>query len=234
MIDISRTQLQFLLARIAGATFLSIGTATETKMNKTNGLTGDLKRPNPFWGKVVSIRRSTYIPCYDYDGNVERARFKAAVKGNFEGDIEFEPGETWYQRMIDEKGRRTAFGMHKDTGTLYFAGREMNKGKTTYLALVDIKNEDNAIIYRAGEEIPYEAFSQYVPAYKPSAKQGLDAEDEVRARTLKLSSIRSVRHDGETYRIVQPLGLEADETTIIHTINGYLDKAFAEAEIKAA
>lgn len=230
---IGRTQLQILLARIAGAKILSLCTATLTEMNKTNVKKGvplppGGKKDNPFWGKVASVRKSTYQPCYDYGAGVERARFKQAIAGQFEGEIEFETGETWYNRVVDAQGRATAFGMHKDTGVFYFASRMLNKGKTTYIALQDI--DADGVFYPAGATIPYEAFAEFVTPTKPSAKQGLTLETQVNANTLKFSSIRAIKHEGETYRIDQPLGLEADEVRAMRTINDELDRLTGEAD----
>lgn len=233
VVEIDRTQLQILLSRIVGAKFLSICTATLTEMNKTNlkkgqGLPPGGKKENPFYEKVVSVRRSTYMPCYDYDAGVERARQKATLKGEFSGEIEFEPGTTWYNRIIDAQGRATAFGVHKDTGVVFFAAREFHKGKTTYIALVEISDGD--IIYPAGSEVPYEAMKEFMPPYKPSAKQGLGEENEVKARTLKIASIRAIRHEGQTYKIVQPLGLPAEEKVVLGVINVHLSQLIDATE----
>jgi len=215
-------QLQILLSRLVGAKFLSLTTATSTKMNKTNGERKAVeKRLNPFHGRLVSVRTSTYQPNYDYGGAVNRAQAKTGV-----GDgASFETGETWYERVRDDQDRMTAFGRHKGNGTLYFVGRELNKGATTYIASHDIMELENAegseptgvVLYHAGDAVPYDAFRQYVPAYKPSAKQGL-GDDEIKARTLKLESIWGIKVNGSR-EIIDPNPNRVDATEVIRGIN---------------
>jgi len=194
------TQLMIELSRIQGARFLSVTSATETRMNKTNGKRKAAeKRLNPFHGRVLSVRNSTYQPCYDYGAAVERARAKSEA---FEGDTEFEVGESWHERVMDADGKPTAFVRHPDTEQLYFYGRELNKGKTTYIAAEDIPaiGDDNLptgeFLARAGDEIDYASLSAWMPTYKPSAKQGLSEDEEIKPRTLKIESIRGLKRDG--------------------------------------
>jgi len=160
---------------------------------------------NPFYGRVLSVRNSTYQPCYDYGAAVERAREKSET---FEGDTEFEVGESWHERVMDANGKPTAFVRHPETGRLYFYGRELVKGKTTYIAAEDIPalGDDNIpakimirageFLYLAGEEIAYDDLSAWMPTYKPSAKQGLSEDEEIKPRTLKIESIRGLKRDG--------------------------------------
>tara|TARA_B100000614_G_scaffold262489_2_gene296257 strand:- start:13750 stop:14481 length:732 start_codon:yes stop_codon:yes gene_type:complete len=204
-----QTQLMIELSRIQGARFLSVTSATETRMNKTNGKRKAAeKRLNPFHGRVLSVRNSTYQPCYDYGAAVERARAKSET---YDGPTEFEVGESWHERVMDANGKPTAFVRHPETERLYFYGRELVKGKTTYIAAEDIPalGDDNlptgALLYRAGDEIAYDDLSPWMPEYKPSAKQGLSEDEEIKPRTLKIESIRGLKRDGVRKAVAVPI-----------------------------
>lgn len=210
-----QTQLMIELSRIQDARFLSITSATETRMNKTNGnRKAAEKRINPFHGRVLSVRNSVYQPCYDYGGAVERAREKSEA---FQGDTSFEVGESWHERVMDANGKPTAFVRHPTTEQLYFYGRELTKGNTTYIAAEDIPalGDNNLptgeLLYRAGDEVAYDDFKSYVPTYKPSAKQGLSEDEEIKPRTLKIESIRGIKRDGVRQAVVVPIRHEEPE-----------------------
>jgi len=219
----NQQQMVIELSRTIGGKFLGLTTVTEVKMNKTNGeRKAAFKRLNPFDGKVVAVRNSTFQPNYDYAKAVNKAQAKT---GNGDGES-FEAGETWYNRIEDAQGRMTPFAEHKTNGSLYFVGRELTKGESTYIANEDIMElsdeigspETGVTLYFAGDVVPYAAFSSFMPPYKPSAKQGLSESDEIKPRTLKFESIWGMKQGGER-ETVDPTPTRIAPTEVIRAVN---------------
>ena len=108
----------------------------------------------------------------------------------------------------------------------YFVGREIHKGSSTYIANEDIMEvldeegspETGHTLYFAGDIVPYEAFAQWMKPYKPSAKQGLDEKDEIRARTLKFDSIWAIRSGGNR-EVVDPTPTRIAPLEVIRAVN---------------
>jgi hypothetical protein len=211
---INPNRLDLVLARLVGAKFAGLTTATETRMNKTNGERGKEKRSNPFYKRVLSLRNIKAAFCYDYDGNVERALAKQGKDAD-----EHRKGETWYNAITDDQGRMTAFCEHKQTGEKYIRLRTLHKGETTYIASERI--EDGDTVYEPGDTIPFAAIKPYFPKSKPYANQGLDKGTEIAATTLKFASVRGLRVNGERFRVEQPANNDAAEVAAI--IAGFLD-----------
>lgn len=208
-IVINPNRLDLVLARLVGAKFGGMTTATETKtMNKSNGLKGEDKRLNPFYGKVLSLRNISAQFNYDYDAAVGRARVKQDKNPE-----DWQKGETWYRAITDDKGRMTAFGEHKDTGEKYIRCRTLHKGDTTYIARERIETDDT--VYNPGDEIPFSELKPFWSKGKSYSNQGLEKGTEIAATTLKLSSVRGLRIDGQRYRIEQTGLTEAAEVAAI-------------------
>lgn len=192
---IDRNQLSILLSRISGAKFGGLTTFTETKLRKTNGeRSKELKRLNPFFGKVFSLRNISVLFCFDYNGNVARQR----VREGKEAD-EWQRGESWHEAVLDENGKLTAFCRHKDNGSIYLRVRVLHKGKTTYIATDRIESE--GVVYNAGDEVPFEAIEPYYSERRPYANQGVEEGKEIAATTLKFESVRAIRANGQSYNI---------------------------------
>jgi hypothetical protein len=208
---INPNRLDLLLARTVGAKFAGLTTATETRMNKTNAKKGDEKRTNPFYGKVLSLRNISALLNYDYDGNVASALEK-------QGEGEHRKGDTWYNAITDDKGRLTPFCEHKQTGEKYIRLRTLNKGETTYIAVERIKDGDT--VYEVGDTIPFDALRPFWPKSKPYANQGLKDGNEIMATTLKFSSVRGLRINGERFRVSQR---NEDAAEVAEIIMGFLD-----------
>ncbi len=212
---INPNRLDLVLARILGAKFAGLTTATETRMNKTNGKKGDDKRSNPFHGRVLSLRNISALLAYDYDGNVERALAKQDKPAEAH-----RKGDTWYNAITDDKGRLTAFCEHKTNGEKYIRLRTLHKGETTYVARERIETESGAV-YNPGDSIPFAELEPFWPKSKPYANQGLDKGTEIAATTLKMSSVRGLRINGQRFRVEQPGLTEAAEVATV--IAGFLD-----------
>lgn len=192
---INMNRLDILLSRLVGAKFGGLTTATDTKMNKTNGMKGDEKRTNPFHGKVKSVRNISVQFNYDYDGAVDRARVKQDKSPE-----DWKKGDTWYNAITDDKGRLTAFCEHKTNGEKYIRIRTLHKGKTTYVVAERIETEDG-VVYNVGESIPFSELEPFMPKRKAYENQGLEPGTEIAATTLKLTSVRGLRINGQSYEI---------------------------------
>jgi len=211
---INPNRLDLTLARLVGAKFAGLTTATDTKMNKTNGLKGEDKRLNPFYGKVKSLRNISALLCYDYDGNVEKALTKQGKPLESHSK-----GETWYNSILDSQGRLTAFCEHKTTGEKYIRLRTLKKGQTTYIATEQIQVEDGTV-YNVGSSIPFSELSPFWPNTRHYLNQGLDAGSEIAATTLKFSSVRGLRVNGERFIVDQSGTDEVAEVAAV--IAGFL------------
>lgn len=208
-IIINPNRLDLVLSRITGAKFAGLTTATETRMNKTNAKKGDEKRINPFHGKVLSLRNISALLCYDYDGNVERARAKQDKDPK-----SWDKGESWMRAITDEKGRLTAFCEHKENGTKYIRLRTLKKGSTTYVAQNRVETE-GGLIYNAGDSIPFAELEPFWPKGRSYENQGLKPGTEIAATTLKLSSVRGLRINGQRFRVEQPGVSDAAEVAAV-------------------
>lgn len=196
METINVNRMDAILAAVRGAKFAGLTTSTETRLNKTNGLKGDERRTNPFHGLVRSVRNISFLFCYDYEANVERAREKHGAEG------EFRRGTSWHRPIKDENGNRTAFVEHPTTEQKYLYGRTLHKGPTTYVVTDTVEHE--GVTYNAGDEVPYSVLEPFWPAGRSYANQGLAEGNEIAATCLKLSSVRGMRVNGHRFEIEQP------------------------------
>lgn len=202
-------RMETILGAVRGARFAGLTTATETRMNKTNGVRSR-KDPNyvrnPFHGLVLSVRNISFLFCYDYEANVERAREKHGAEGDFRR------GTSWHRPIKDEKDRRTPFVEHPTTGVKYVYGRTLHKGPTTYVLTETVEFKGQT--YEPGP-IDYEVFEQFVPVKRSYANQGLPEGEEIAATCLKLTSVRGMRVNGERFRIEQPNEIEEIAETLV-------------------
>lgn len=204
--------MDLLLAKTSGAEFAGLTTATETKLNKTNGLKGDERRSNPFHGLVLSLRNISALFNYDYDGNIAKALGKQDKDAS-----EHKKGTSWMQNIKDANGKLSPFCEHKTNGTKYLRLRTLHKGKTTYIAKGTIITDTNT--YNEGDEIPFSEIKPFFPAKKSYANQGLAKGTEIMATTLKFASVRGLRINGESYTIVQD---DTDTPNVATVIAGFL------------
>jgi len=210
---INSNRMDLLLAAVKGAKFAGLTTATETKLNKTNGLKGDERRSNPFHGKVLSIRNISALFNYDYDGNVAKALSKQDKDAS-----EHKKGTSWMRNVLDENGNLSPFCEHKTNETKYLRLRTLHKGNTVYVAKDRIELDDGTII-NAGDNIDFESIRPFFPAKKAYSNQGLDKGTEIAATTLKFESVRGLRINGERYVIRQN---ETDAAGVAAVIAGFV------------
>lgn len=177
-----------------GSTFAGLTTQTNKKLNKSNGQKGEDKVLNPFFGKVVSVKNLVGVFNYNYAGNVENARAKAG-----DDPSDWDQGESWYDAILDEKGRLTPFGRHKSTGVLYLRLRVLRYGKSEFFASETV--EYDGVTYNPGDEIPREVLKPFIPKSGGYKNQNLKKGEEIEAITLKFESLRGLRYMDAAYKV---------------------------------
>jgi hypothetical protein len=156
------------LSGVVGAKFISLTTVTTPK----------LKVSCPY-DEVVKVAESNVQINYDYVNAVERTLTREGK------DLDdYKPGTTWYDTVVDQKGRLTPWARHKKTGEIYLRARLIKQLSSKYF-------DQN------GTQISEEKLKPYLPAGRKASSQGTD--NQVMAVTYRIDSVRSLRLDGVNY-----------------------------------
>lgn len=177
MKSLNYAQFLHLLSQPTGARPVGLTTYTDSKARKTG---------NPF-GQIFKHCRSVGFVGAHYESAVNRQLRREDKEGNFSG--ESLPWGEWLvpNKVISHKGE-------------YYLRVQTSPGQRQ-------RQPARVLAYYApnGEAIPKTVARSYITVSAPSAKQagaGLTSESEIMVRTYKFSSIRRVRINGETYRLI--------------------------------
>jgi hypothetical protein len=180
---IDRDQLVAMLDNYDHHTFVSIESETTPKINKGT------KLPQLFVDKfncdVSEVRKVSQFVCMiglDYKHVIETRLQKEGKNLD-----EYEAGETWHEAVPFTKNLR----QHKST-------------KEIYVWLFCVANNEPTSAYydmKHGIMLDESELTPYLPAKSTPTNQGLTEGNEVIPRTFKLSSIRKITIDKETYLV---------------------------------
>jgi len=238
MQKISTRQMIEMFEAQRGSTFLGLIALTEPRMNKKSRITGEA---NPFLNEVtgevelVKVNRLRVQINAHYDGMVSRrvaAMINTERRENGEEELSgpvldeavaerFHRGTSWHEAVNREDGTMTPFRAHKRTGVRYL-GTLVRK----------TIGEPRYIDRRTGEVFEGEAIenrlAEFMPLPSRAKNQGLPADREVAFNVWKLSGIRALNMNGQTFRIRPNDEAEAEEVFEV------LNEKLAEMEVPTA
>lgn len=181
---LSASKLAELLQNYTGASFVTLVTATEPKLNKKHRAT---KAPNPFLGKrVVCTANRHGMLGASYENAVNNRRL---AEGHAEAG-EFAAESLWNGAGEHVEGSKVLV-RHKTTGALYVVFYPHREGSV----MEDAWTVD-------GTEIAVESLMPYLPPVSDGSKRQ-ETVRPVAWRTISLDSVIQITIHGETYMIAR-------------------------------
>ena len=187
---ISEKELANRLENFTGASFVSIVTETEPKMNVKSRLT---KEPNPYIGRVKRVAVRGGMIGADYSNAVQNRRVAEDHPGAMDGQ-EFRAEALWNGKGEHVNGSK-CLARHKGTGALYlvFYPRQDSEG--------DVVVKESEWLCD-GQPIEVSALASYLPPVREGSPRQ-ETERPVAWRTIALENITSITIGGETFTITR-------------------------------
>ena len=173
------------LESLVGASFISLKTMTTPKFNQKGRESGMTMIEKVGVSPTDVKKFSEYVAGLGYNyAQLVTNRLNKEGKGA----EEYEPGVTWHIPY----GTSKVIRQHKSTGELYF-----------YVSLIaNNKPKSEFVDISSGKVVPHSYLEEYLPKEYAPKNQGLEPGNEIRVQTLKLDSLKELKHGGNTYVVV--------------------------------
>jgi hypothetical protein len=173
--NITKQELITLLSTIDKPTFVNIVSTTNVKMNKEKTKEGN-KELNPYYNKVVKLRKGNFLIGSDYEKRVQTNDKKEGGEGNFQS-------------------KESSVGVHISKCVLY--NERLNKYYLSHEKFPQVK-PTNEFIFE-GNSIDKMIFDKWISDSNPYQNQ--PQEKKVEWTTLTIDNIKEISLEGTKYII---------------------------------
>jgi hypothetical protein len=173
--NITKQELITLLSTIEKPTFVNIVSTTNVKMNKEKTKEGN-KELNPYYNKVVKLRKGNFLIGSDYEKRVQNNDKKEGGEGNFQS-------------------KESSVGKHISKCVLF--NENTNKYYLSHERFPQVKPQNEFIF--EGNSIDKMIFDKWVSESKPYENQ--PQENKVEWVTLTIDNIKEISLEGTKYII---------------------------------
>ena len=174
-LNITQQELISLLNEIENPTFVNIVSTTNVKMNKEKTKEGN-KELNPYYNKVVKLRKGNFLIGSDYEKRVNVNYTKEGGEGNFQS-------------------KESSVGVHISKCVLF--NERLNKYYLSHEKFPQVKPQSE-FIYE-GNTIDKMFFDKWISDSKPYENQ--PQEKKVEWTTLTIDNIKEISLNGTHYVI---------------------------------
>ena len=173
--NITKQELITLLTTIDKPTFVNIVSTTNVKMNKEKTKEGN-KELNPYYNKVVKLRKGNFLIGSDYEKRVQNNDIKEGGEGNFQS-------------------KESSVGRHISKCVLF--NERLNKYYLSHEKFPQVK-PTNEFIFE-GNSIDKMIFDKWISDSNPYQNQ--PQEKKVEWTTLTIDNIKEISLEGTKYII---------------------------------
>lgn len=174
-LNITKQELITILNGIENPTFVNIVSTTNVKMNKEKTKEGN-KELNPYYNKVVKLRKGNFLIGSDYEKRVNVNYTKEGGEGNFQS-------------------KESSVGVHISKCVLF--NERLNKYYLSHEKFPQVKPQSE-FIYE-GNTIDKMFFDKWISDTKPYENQ--PQEKKVEWTTLTIDNIKEISLEGTKYII---------------------------------
>ncbi len=174
-LNITRQELISILNGIENPTFVNIVSTTNVKMNKEKTKEGN-KELNPYYNKVVKLRKGNFLIGSDYESRVNNNDIKEGGEGNFES-------------------KPSSVGVHISKCVLF--NERLNKYYLSHEKFPKVK-PTNEFLFE-GNSIDKMIFNKWISDSNPYQNQ--PQEKKVEWTTLTIDNINELSLNGTHYII---------------------------------
>ena len=174
---VSKQELISILNEIENPTFVNIVSETVVRMNKEKTKEGN-KELNPYYNKVVKLRKGNFLIGSDYEKRVNTNDIKEGGEGNFQS-------------------QESKVGVHISKCVLF--NERLNKYYLSHEKFPQVKPQSEFIF--EGNSIDKMIFDKWVSDSKPYENQ--PQEKKVEWTTLTIDNIKEISLNGQKYEVVE-------------------------------